>query len=260
MALKHKMRRPKASFEEFLQPKKAAEVLRAFDRGKRDNRPNELKNILRHNHHHLVFIRRPERPQHIIREGSIQHGHRAEWIILDFADNARRVDISSDSVDVPLEIANALASAYYGRDVEYDNECQITYAKQIARLLDQLKSGTCDGLSLIDLEVRSSPLHGVDLRLSHDDEVVIRRAIAAIERDHGSLSHEIERIEKVKVVYLRKRIDIRFEKQETGRDEFIVRYFDHRLNASERKRFEDFMRDTHGIPILSTEKRFKRSA
>jgi len=49
-----------------------------------------------------VFIRRPERRQHIIRDGSIQHGHRAEWIILDFADNARRVDISSDKVTIPV--------------------------------------------------------------------------------------------------------------------------------------------------------------
>jgi hypothetical protein len=257
MALKQKVRQPTTSFEDFLQPEKASEVIEAFDQTKRDHRPSQLKNIVRHSHHHLAFIRRPERPQHIIRDGNIQHGHRAEWIILDFADNARRVNISSDSVEVPLEIANALASAYFGREVEYDNECQITYTKQIERLLEQLKAGTCEGLGLVDLEVRNSPLHGVDLRLCHDDEAVMRRAIAAIERDHGSLSAEVERIEKVKVVYSGKRIDIRFEKQETGRDEFIVRYFDHRLNASARKRFEDFMRDTHGIPILSTEKRFK---
>jgi len=257
MALKQKVRQPKTSFEDFLQPEKATEVIKAVDQSKRDHRPSQLKNIVRHSHHHLAFIRRPERPQHIIRDGNIQHGYRAEWIILDFADNARRVNISSDSVEVPLEIANALASAYFGREVEYDNECQITYTKQIERLLEQLKAGTCEGLSLVDLEVRNSPLHGVDLRLCHDDQAVLCRAIAAIERDYGSLSAEVERIEKVKVVYSDKRVDIRFEKQETGRDEFIVRYFDHRLNASTRKRFEDFMRDTHGIPILSTEKRFK---
>jgi len=71
MALKQKVRKPKESFEDFLQPKKAAEVLHAFDRAKRDNRPSQLKNIVRHNHHHLVFIRRPERPQqHLVRQGN----------------------------------------------------------------------------------------------------------------------------------------------------------------------------------------------
>jgi hypothetical protein len=62
------------------------------------------------------------------------------------------------------------------------------------------------------------------------------------------------------VVHLAKRIDIRFERLDTGLDEFIVRYMDHRLNATLRKQFEDFMRETHGIPILSTEKRFARRA
>lgn len=260
MSLKQKVRQPDASFEKFLRPKQAEQILKDYDRQKRDQRRSQLKNIVRHHHHHLVFIRRPERPQYILREDRIQHGHRAEWIILDFADNARRVRISSDSNEVPLQIANAFASAYFGKDVAYDNECEITYEKQIHTLLDQLKAGTCEGLKLIDLDVPNSPLHGVDLRLGHDDPEVVQRAIAAVERDHGSLTAHIDRIAKLKFIYLSKRIDVQFEKLDTGPDEYIVRYMDHRLNATLRKRFEDFMRDTHGIPILSTEKRFARHA
>lgn len=260
MALKQKVRQPDTPFERFLTPKRAAQILKDFDRQRRDRRESQFKNIVRHHHHHLVFIRRPEREQYILREGRIHHGHRVEWIILDFAENAKRVNISSNSNEVPLQIANALASAYFGKDVEYDNECQITYEKQIHRLLDQLKAGQCEGLDLVDLEVQSSPLHGVDVRLCHDDPDVVRRAVAAVERDNGSLTKHVERITKAKVIYLNKRIDIRFERQDTGTDEYIVRYMDHRLNATLRRRFEDFMRDTHGIPILSTEKRFARRA
>jgi len=258
MALKQKVRQPDTPFEKFLTRKQAEQVLKDFDRQKRDQRESQLKNIIRHHHHHLVFIRRPEREQYIMREGRIHHGHRVEWIILDFADNARRVNISSDSNEVPLQIANALASAYFGKDVEYDNECQITYEKQIHNLLDALKAGTCEGLKLVDLGPECSAVHGVDLRLSHDDPDVMQRAIAALERDYGSLTAHIDRIVNLKVVYLGKRIDVKFEKLDGGPDEYMVRYMDHRLNASVRKRFEDFMRDTHGIPILSTEKRFAR--
>jgi hypothetical protein len=258
MALKQKVRQPEAPFERFLKPKQAEQILRDYDRQKRDQRQSQLKNIVRHHHHHLVFIRRPERPQYILRDDRIQHGHRVEWIILDFADNARRVNISSDSNEVPLQIANALASAYFGKDVAYDNECQITYEKQIHMLLNQLKAGTCEGLRLVDLDVQNSPLHGVDLRIGHDDADVVQRAVAALERDNSSLTAHVDRINKVKLIYLSKRIDVQFEKQDTGPDEYIVRYMDHRLNATLRKRFEDFMRDTHGIPVLSTEKRFAR--
>lgn len=261
MTLKQTIRRPATSFEDFLKPERAQPVLEKYDKDKRDRRESQLKNILRHNHHHLVFIRRPERQQCILQDGRIQHGHRVEWIILDFADNAERVGISSDSNEVPVQIANALASAYYGKDVEYDNECEVTYEQQIHALFDQLKAGTCDGLAMLDLEVQSSPLHGADLRLGHDDDPdVVKRAVAALEQDHSSLTARIDRIAKLKVVYEGKRIDVRFEKLDTGDDEYIVRYMDHRLNATLRKRFEDFMRDTHGIPILSTEKRFARRA
>lgn len=260
MALKQKTRQPKRTFEAFLTQTQAKQVLDAFDKQRRDQRQSQLKDVLRHNHHHLVFIRRPERPQHIIREGQIQHGHRVEWIILDFADNAKRVNISSDSNEVPLQIANAIASAYFGKAVEYDNESEVTYAKQIHTLLDQLKAGTCDGLKMTDLEVQSSPLHGADLRVCHDEPDVVQRAVASLEHDHSSLTTRIERISKLKVVYEVKRIDVRFEKLDTAQDEYIVRYMDHRLNATLRKQFEDFMRDTHAIPILSTEKRFARQS
>jgi len=258
MALKQKVRQPDTPFEKFLTRKQAEQILKHFDRQKRDQRESQLKNIIRHHHHRLVFIRRPEREQYIMREGRIHHGHRVEWIILDFADNVRRVNISSDSNEVPLQIANALASAYFGKDVEYDNECQITYEKQIHNLLDALKAGTCEGLKLVDLAPQCSAVHGVNLGLDHDDPDVMQRAIAALERDYGSLTAHIDRIVKLKVGYFGTRIDVKFEKLDDGPDEYIVRYMDHRLNASVRKRFEDFMRDTHGIPILSTEKRFAR--
>lgn len=258
MTLKQKVRQPEKKFADFLTTPLARELLDAFDQKKRDRRQSKLKDIIRHHHHHLVFIRRPERPQYILQGDLIRHGHRVEWIILDFAENAQRVNISSDSNEVPLQIANALASAYFGKSVEYDNECEITYAKQIQNLLKQLKDGSCADLDLVAMGVRSSPVDGVDLCLSHDDPAIVRRAVASLERDHSDLTANIDRIEKIKVVYSNKRIDVQFEKLNSGDDEFIVRYMDHRLNATLRKRFEDFMRDTHGIPILSTEKRFAR--
>jgi hypothetical protein len=257
MTLDKPPRQPDQTFEEFLTTDRAREMLANFDAAKRDRRHSELKNIIRHDHHHLVFIRRPERSQYILRDDHIQHGHRAEWIILDFAGNCRRVNISSISPDVPLEIANALATAYYGRDVEYDNEREVTYRQQIVRFLDQLKAGNCQGLALCGMSLTNSPLHTCDLRLSHEDEDVVCRAVAAIERDHGSVTQDVDRVEGIKVEYYDKRIEIRFEALEAD-EEFIVRYFDSRLNALARKRFEDFMRETHGIPILSTEKRHKR--
>lgn len=260
MTLKKKPRKPKAGFEEFLTIDRVTKVVAAFDKKQRDGRQSQVKNVVRHHHHHLVFIRRPERQLCIMQAGKIQHGHRAEWIILDFADSAKRVNISSDSNEVPLRIANEIASAYFAKPVEYDNECEITYEKQIQNLLNRLKAGNCDGMQLVELDVHGTPLHGVDMRLRNEDPDLVRRAIASLERDHGHFTANLDQIAHVKIVYLDKRVEIKFEPLDVTEEQYVVRYMDHRLNAALRRRFEDFMRDTHGIPVLSTEKRFARGA
>lgn len=118
MILRKKVAQPAKKFESFLTTKAAKEVLDAFDQQRRDRRHSQLKDIVRHHHHHLVFIRRPERPQYIMVPGArIQHGNRIEWIILDFAGDAQRVAIASDSRVAPLQMANMLASAYFEQDV-----------------------------------------------------------------------------------------------------------------------------------------------
>lgn len=130
MKLKEKARRPKESFQDFLVPKTVKGILAGFDKSKGDGRTSELKDVVVYDGHYLVFIRRAERPDLILRAGGVVHGHRPEWKILDFTNGAKRVSISSVSVSVPLEIANRLASGYFGKSCEYENESQITYVSR----------------------------------------------------------------------------------------------------------------------------------
>ncbi|MDP8237674.1 MAG: hypothetical protein P9X24_01170, partial [Candidatus Hatepunaea meridiana] len=191
--------------------------------------------------------------------GGIIHGYRPEWIILDFTDGAKRVDISSVSVSVPLEIANRLVSGYYGRSCEYENESRVTYAKQLGRFLDILQKAKTGELLLVEIVVLNSALEGSPkLKITKPDSNPIGDAIVHFEKAVGSILSEIENIESIKVYYHKKRVSLIFEKIEDTDDEYIVRYSDHRLNAIERRAFEGYLRDIHGITILSTEKRFKR--
>ena len=214
---------------------------------------------MNHDEHQLVFIRRAERPDLVLRKGGIIHGYRPEWIILDFADSAKRVDISSVSVSVPLEIANRLVSSYFGRSCEYENESQITFAKQLERFLDIIRNEKAGELLLVEVVVLNSPLEGSPkIKITDPDSHPIGDAIGHFEKAVGGILSEIENIESIKVYYHNKRVSLIFEKIEDEEDKYVVRYSDHRLNATERRTFEDYLRDTHGITILSTEKRFKR--
>ena len=258
MKLKESVRHPTQPFGDFLQPQTVREILEAFDKARGDGRTSEFKDVVAYDDRHLVFIRRAERPDLILRGTRVVHGYKPEWIILDFEDGARRVDISSVSVSVPLRIADRLASSYFGRTCEYENESQITYAKQIERLLGLLQRAESEELALVEIVVANSPLDGSPkIKITDPDSNPIGDAITHFEKAVGSVLSDVGHIESIKVHYRRKRISLIFEGQEGTQDEYVVRYSDHRLNAPERRLFEQHMRDTHGIPVLSTEKRFK---
>jgi hypothetical protein len=259
MLLHEQVRRPRRTLKAFLQLDAVRDILVALDKAKGDGRASELKDVVVHDGRHLVFIRRAERPDHILHAGQMVHGYRPEWIILDFTQDAKRVNISSVSVSVPLEIANRLASGYFHTTCEYENECQITYAKQLEHFLKTLQAKDDGDLVLVEIVVTNSPLDGAPkFKISDADSKPIGRAIAHFERAVGKLLAHVDHIDSVKVRYRKKRISLIFERQEGSDGEYVVRYSDHRLNAGERRRFEELIRSAHGIEILSTEKRFKQ--
>jgi hypothetical protein len=207
---------------------------------------------------HLVFIRRCERPSLIMQGHEILHGYRPEWIVLVFFAGAKRVNISSLSVEDSLEIANRIASEYYGTPCEYENDSAITYSKQLEKFLSLLKKDSEEKLTLVELVANNSPLdNSCALKLYHGDTTSIGPSVRQFEKAIGSLTTAIDAIDSIKVLYGKKRVSLIFERYGGGDDQFVVRYSDHRLNPLERVSFEIYMSDTHAIQVLSTEKRFK---
>lgn len=243
--------------KDFLTEEKAKSVLAAFDKARHDGLTSEVKSVIPQEDRVLVFIRRGERPDHLVApDGSVMHGYKSEWIILDFAGDARRVDISSVSVDLPLEIANRIASAYFKRDCEYENESVASSPNQIEAFLASVRLVTDGPLLLVELTCGASPLAGASgIRIRQADSRSIGDSLHHFERQIGNL--RLADIESVKVLFRKKRVSLIPEPSEDEPGAYVVRYSDHRLNARERIDFENHMRDSHGLTILSTEKRFK---
>lgn len=262
MKMKSQIRKPKQAFEAFLQTDAVQQVLNGFDRSRGDRLTSELKDVVHREGQHLVFIRRADRPDHLVNgTGGVIHGYKSEWIILDFEDGAKRVKISSVSVSVPLEIANRIASAYFGEECEYENESEITYAKQIQRFLGDIRDELVGPLMLVEVIAGNSPLEGSPkIKITDPGSGSIGQALTHFEGTIGKFMADIDCLESVKVLFQKKRVSLIFEKVEGTTDEYVVRYSDSRLNGMQRPEFEQYMRDTHGIVILSTEKRFKRVA
>ena len=127
--------------------------------------------------------------------------------------------------------------------------------------LDQVKDVTDGELVLVEVVAANSPLDGAPkIKITDSDSGSIGKAIGHFEDAIGKFLTEIEHIESVKVLYRKKRVSLIFEKVTDRDNEYVVRYTDHRLNGLERRKFEKHMKDVHGLTVLSTEKRFKRTA
>lgn len=262
MKLAGHARKPSKPLDEYLNPPAVKKVLADFDKARRDGLTSELKDVITHDGRNLVYVRRANRPDHLVkRTGGVIHGYKSEWIILDFEDGGKRVNISSESVDVPLEIANRLASGYFERECEFENESAVTYAKQLEKLLGEVRDAKDAELALVEIVALNCPLDGAPkIKISHPDSSPIGGAIGHFEKAVGTITSDMNQIESVKVLYRKKRVSLIFEAVDGAEGEFVVRYSDHRLNALQRRDFEKHMKDTHGIKVLSTEKRFKRPA
>jgi len=256
MVLDKNIRRPDQPLAEFLSAALVKNVLREYDAERTDGRSSELKDVHVDAERCTIFIRRAERPEMIVGPSGVQHGYRPEWIILSFHDGGKRVWIASVSVAVPLQIANRLAQAYFKQPREYLNESQVVTNKQLERLFGLLRDGAIDDLALVELTVASSPLEGQP-KLTITGAEGIGNAIAQFERQVGGLLSNVDHIEAFRVAYSTKRVHLKLESLENVEDGFVVRYSDGKLNAKERKQFEEYMEKEHGIIALSTEKRFK---
>ncbi|MBF0141213.1 MAG: hypothetical protein HQL74_13160 [Magnetococcales bacterium] len=258
MALtKSPSRRPDVPFHEYLLPDRIRRVLEAYDHDKKDRRTSDFKAVLIEEGRPVLFIRRAEKPSLIVQTVGVVHGFHPEWIILDFSPDAKRVRISSSSPTVPLEIANRLASGYFQAECEYENESEKIFSQQVHRLLGLLQEDQADRLSFVEVLLEHSPLDGAS-KMTLSDPSSICKSVAHFQQAVGDVLSDLHNIKSIKVLYKGKRVRLIFETVEGTADQFVVRYTDQLLNARERTTFEELMRNDHGIPILSTEKRHKR--
>jgi hypothetical protein len=246
---------PKVPLGDFLTEAAVQGIVQAYQQSRRDGSVSELQGVWSREGRHYIFIRRTERPDHIHDGRHIVHGYRAEWIVLDFSPEANQVNIASHSLAEPREMAERIASGYFGCECRFVNEEKMTPADTVQKFVKTVRAGN-NGLGLVETCVANSPLRGASkLRISNETTKALGESLDHIDAAVGDLLENLADIEWVKVLFRGKRVGLQFEPNESDDGLYVVRYTDQRLNAFERRRFEQQMRSDHGIAILSTEKR-----
>lgn len=203
---------------------------------------------------HLLFLRRNLRPSYQWNDDGtdLDHGHQAEMIVLHLRDGGHSIRISSVTSELPLQIANRIASAYFGDEIRYEDDLRGTSRSAIENLLAAVTNPEDGRLPIVELALDNAPLRGSPkLTISAPPGEDAVAAIDAFEDATAEdLFEQMEDIARIKVQYGDNRISLFFAKEDGA---WNVQFSDGRIDKNKCEEFAAFMRDTFRIEVRSTE-------
>ena len=249
MRLPQPPRRPSRRFKDFLASGEVLAVLRQFDADQRDRHTSEFQQVIELRDAEVVFIRRPHQQRYVLAENRVVHGFTPDQIVLDFRDEAARLNIASHGHAASYEIANRLASAFYGRECEYENLTEETFAAQVLRFLHSATEQSGARPSPGRDHGQQSALHGaLDIAINSSDNSAIGIGLSELERGLSWTIDDLDRIPSFKVLFNDKRVAMEIEPLEdgsAGERSYALRYRDQSLGLGERQVFEDLIEQDH---------------
>jgi hypothetical protein len=261
MRLPRPPRRPAQRFKDFLAGEEILEVLRRFDADQRDRHRSQFQKVIEVRDAQVVFIRRPHQESYVLAGNEVIHGFSSDQIVLDFRDEAARLNVASHDHTASYDIANRIASAFYRQPCEYEDVTEEAFAAQISRFLRTLRDDQARDLRLVEIRLQGSPLDGApDMDLSNHSNLSLGPALAQLERALEWTINDLDRLPGFKVLFNEKRVPMEIEPL-GGLDEdrkYVLRYRDKSLPLRERPVFEALIEQDHGIKVVATEKRGAR--
>lgn len=258
MVLAQKVRQPAATIDAFLVGQNLVPVIEDFRRKHPGHhRLHYVMTVPRGADGQIVFLRRNMRPDHVWNEEGtdVHHGQKSEWIILFFSDGGRALKVSSMTSEVPRQVADRIASAYFGASVHYVDDHQAATEAVIENFLAAITDPDDDRLPILEVVANNSPLRGGHkVTITNESDRNIIDGIDHFEEAVGDLLDDLDNLARIKVAFgtgkKKNRISLFFPKKNGVR---VVQYDDGRLDNNRCTEFERFMQAEFGITVRSTE-------
>jgi len=258
MVLAQKVQQPAATIDAFLVSQNIVPVLEDFrKKHPGHHRLHYVMTVPRGSDGQIVFLRRNLGPDHVWNdEGTdVHHGQKSEWIILFFKDGGCALKVSSMTSEVPRQVADRIASAYYGATVHYVDDHQAATEAVIENFLAAITDPDDDRMPILEVVANNSPLRGGHkVTITNENDRNIIDGIDHFEEVVGDLLGDLDNLARIKVAFgknkRKNRISLFFPKKNGVR---VVQYDDGRLDNNRCAEFERFMQDEFGITVRSTE-------
>lgn len=243
-ALQKTPRQPNILFQDFISDEIIQQIL--DDIKLSDDSQNQLQGIFRHQNRLYVLIRKASDIDLLLNSNKVIHGHKPEWIILDFLMSGNQVDLSAKNIDQATEIANRITSRYFDYECVFLNVQDKNFAAQVYRFVETCIDGFDANIRIFELKFKSSHFNNsftnITLTVATYDSIAPELHVLK-----SSVGNILPFIESVKVMFQGKKIGLFFKRS----SEYIaIYYLEHLLNKKEREEFKAYMKQFYGLTIL----------
>ncbi|WP_254229476.1 hypothetical protein [Wolbachia pipientis] len=241
-ALQKNPRQPSISFKNFISEQIIKQILKE-DRS--DGCESQLKGLFHHQNRLYVLIRRASDIDLLLNSNKVIHGHKPEWMILDFLVSGNQVNLAAKNIDQASEIANSIASRYFSCECIFVNMQDKNFAEQVYKFIKACIYGSDSNILTFELSFRSN-------RLKHSNTCITLTVVP-----HDSIASELHilhfsiddiLVESIKIIFQGKKIGLFFKSSD---DYIAIYYSEHPLNKKEREEFKAYMKQSYGLTILS---------
>ncbi|XGA08494.1 MAG: hypothetical protein U0X86_000737 [Wolbachia endosymbiont of Xenopsylla cheopis] len=253
--LKNPPRQKSTSFRDFLSEEVLQKILKQHDFSENDSFKSQFQGLFCHQNRIYLFIRRASKDADLLMHSNqVIHGHKPDWIILDFTFNANQVNLCTKSINQGLKITNSIVSQYFERECLFIDTHNHNMAMQVLTFLKACVQKSVPNVCMFELKFSSSEPKTY-LTLTTND---VQEWLQKLEPSVGNVLHDITLIQHVKVVFQNKKVTLSFQANIQDPNYIAINYSEHVLNKKEREDFKSLIKDTYGITVLSRTKTLSR--
>lgn len=234
-ALQKSPRQINTSFKEFMSQEAVEQILKDDD---------HLQGFFHHQDRIYMFVRRGSDMDLLLNSNKVVHGHKPEWMILDFSLDGTQVNLCAKNTNKAVEIANSIVSGYFDCECTFVNIQDKNFPLQVHKFLQACIEGSDPNICIFELNFKSDYFKNSNtyLTLSVKPYDSIAPELHILKPSIGNI---LQSIQSAKVMFQNKKVTFSFKI--SGE----VYYSEHPLNKKEREDLKKHMEQSYGLKILS---------
>jgi hypothetical protein len=204
---------------------------------------NQLQGIFHYQNRVYVLMRQASYIDLLLNSNKVVHGHKPDWVILDFLLTGTQVDISAKNIKQAIVIANSIASCYFDSECVFIKVQDKNFPLQVHKFLQACIEGSDSDICIFELKFKSPHLknNNTYITLSVKPYDLIAPELYILEPAIGNI---LQSIQSAKLMFKDKKLTLFFEP--SGK----IDYLEHPLNKKEREDFKTHMKTLYGLTIL----------